>query len=256
MVCHRSTTNQMGRPFMDRRKALLVVAAVIAALGTLLVFLYVRGADTRADQRYGAVEVLRVVKPIAPGETVEAAQAAGKLETSAVSQKDLLPDALTGTEPIAGKVATTAIYPGEQLISSKFGASGTATGLQIPKGKIAISVNLSDPARVAGFVNPGDKVAIFMNGSGDGGSFSRLLLPNVQVIGAGTTTMVAQTTTDPTGAQVTDELPKTLLTLAVTQTEAERVLFASGNGELAFGLTNPDSQIAASRGVTDANLFQ
>ena len=97
---------------MDRRKVLLAVAAVIAALGTMLVFLYVRGADTRADERYEAVQVLRVVKQIAPGETVEAAQAAGKIETSSVSQKDLLPEALTGTEPIAGKVAITADLPG------------------------------------------------------------------------------------------------------------------------------------------------
>lgn len=237
---------------MDRRKALLAVAAVIAALGTLLVFLYVRGADNRADERYGAVQVLRVVKEIPPGETVEAAQAAGKIETSAVSQKDLLPDALTGTEPIAGKTATTTIYPGEQLVSSKFGASGTATGLTIPKGRIAISVNLSDPARVAGFVNPGDKVAIFYNA----GTYSRLLLPNIEVIGAGTTTVVATTTTDATGAQTSEQLPKTLLTLAVSQSEAERILFASGNGELAFGLMNKDSQIAASNGTTAANLFR
>jgi pilus assembly protein CpaB len=237
---------------MDRRKALLVVAAVIAALGTLLVFLYVRGADNRADQRYDAVQVLRVVKQIAPGETVEAAQAAGKLETGSVARKDLLPDALTGTEPIVGKVAVTTIYPGEQLTSSKFGATGAATGLTIPKGRIAVSVNLSDPARVAGFVNPGDKVAIFMNGPG----YTRLLLPNIQVIGAGTTTMVATTTTDPNGAQTTDQLPKTLLTLAVTQSEAERVLFAASNGDLAFGLMTADSQIAPSGGVTDKNLFQ
>jgi len=241
---------------MDRRKALLLVAAVIAALGTLLVFLYVRGADARADQRYGAVEVLRVVKQIAPGETVEAAQSAGKLETGSVPRKDLLPNALTGTDEIAGKTANAALYPGEQLTSSKFAATGTATGLTIPKGKIAISVNLSDPARVAGFVNPGDKVAIFMNGTTDGAGFVRLLLPNIQVIGAGTTTMVATTKTDAAGAQTTDQLPKTLLTLALTQSEAERVIFASSNGELAFGLTNTDSQVAASKGVNLANLFQ
>ncbi|MCW2846823.1 MAG: hypothetical protein JWR90_797 [Marmoricola sp.] len=241
---------------MDRRKVLLIVAAVIAALGTLLVFLYVRGADNRADQRYSAVQVLRVVKEIPAGETVEAAQAAGKIETSTVSQQDLVPGALTGTEPVAGKVAVTAIYPGEQLIASKFGASGASTGLSIPKGKIAVSINLSDPARVAGFVNPGDKVAIFMNGAAAGSTFTRLLLPNVQVIGAGTTTVVATTTTDPAGAQVTDQLPKTLLTLAVTQAEAERVLYASQNGQLAFGLMNNDSQIAASGGVNDKNLFQ
>ncbi|MCW2838488.1 MAG: hypothetical protein JWQ15_2602 [Marmoricola sp.] len=241
---------------MDRRKALLIVAAFIAALGTLLVFLYVRGADNRADERYGAVQVLRVVKQIAPGETVEAAQAAGKVETGSVSRKDLLPDALTTLDPIAGKVATTAIYPGEQLTSAKFGATGAATGLTIPKGKLAVSVNLSDPARVAGFVNPGDRVAIFMVSSDARGPYSRLLLPNVEVIGAGTTTVVATTTTDSTGAQTSEQLPKTLLTLAVTQSEAERVLFASQNGELAFGLMNTDSQVAASRGVTSANLFQ
>ncbi|MEO7351703.1 MAG: Flp pilus assembly protein CpaB [Marmoricola sp.] len=241
---------------MDRRKALLAVAAVIAALGTLLVFLYVRGADNRAGERYGAVQVLRVVKEIPAGQTIEAAQAAGKIETSSVSQKDLLPDALTGTEAVAGKVAVTAIYPGEQLISSKFGATGVATGLTIPKGKIAISVNLSDPARVAGFVNPGDKVAIFLNGSNAGGSFSRLLLPNVEVIGAGTTTVVATTKTDAAGAKTTDQLPKTLLTLSLSQSEAERVLFANGSGELAFALMNKDSQVAASKGVNQANLFQ
>lgn len=240
---------------MDRRKVLLAVAAVIAALGTLLVFLYVRGAEGRADERYKAVQVLRVVKPITPGETVEAAQAAGKIETSSVAQKDVLPDALTGVDTIAGQAATTTIYPNEQLTSSKFGALGAGTGLTIPKGKIAISVNLSDPARVAGFVNPGDKVAIFMSGAGGGTAFSRLLLPDVEVIGAGTTTVVATTTTDSTGAQTTDQLPKTLLTLAVSQADAERVLYAAGNGELAFGLMNGDSQIAPSKGVNKNNLF-
>ncbi len=241
---------------MDRRKVLLLVAAVIAALGTALVFVYVQGSDTRADARYGAVTVLRVTKPIASGETVAAAQAAGKFETSSVSEKDLLPNALTSLDPVSAQVALSAIYPGEQLITSKFGVAGSANALAIPKGKIAISVNLTDPARVAGFVNPGDKVAIFMNGNGTSGTFTRLLLGNVQVIGAGTTTMVATTTTDAAGAQTTDQLPKTLLTLAVTQTEAERVLYASSNGDLAFGLLNNDSVVATSAGVNFANLFR
>jgi pilus assembly protein CpaB len=241
---------------MNRRRVLLLVAAVIAAVGTLLVFLYVRGADTRADTRYDAVQVLRVVKPITAGETVEAAQEAGKIESGSVAKKDLLPDALTGTESVTGKIAVTDMYPGEQLIGSKFGATGSSNGLAIPKGKIAMSVNLSDPARVAGFVNPGDKVAIFMTGSDSKGSFTRLLLPNVQVIGAGTTTVVSTTTTDATGAQVAEQLPKTLLTLAVSQPDAEKVLFASSSGELAFGLLNTDSQVAPSQGVNSDNLFR
>src|SRR3978361_169417 len=126
---------------MDRRKVLLLVAAVIAALGTLLVFFYVNGADSRADQRYDAVTVLKAVQQIEPGAAAEAAQAAGKIETSAVARKDLLVGAINGLDPISGKVAVSTIYPGEQIVSSKFGAAGAATAasaLTIPKGKIAI----------------------------------------------------------------------------------------------------------------------
>ena len=83
-----------------------------------------------------------------------------------------------------------------------------------------------------------------------------MLLPKIQVIGAGTTTMVATTTTDPEGVATTDELPKTLLTVAVTQPEAERLLFATANGELSFGLLNKDSKAAPSKGVTNTNLFK
>lgn len=94
---------------MDRRKVLLLVAAVIAALGTLIVFLYVRGADNRADQRYQGVTVLKAVKQIDAGETVEAAQQAGKIETAVVSQQDVLPGAINGVQPITGQVALSTI---------------------------------------------------------------------------------------------------------------------------------------------------
>lgn len=242
---------------MDRRKVLLIVAAVVAALGTLLVFLYVRGADQRADQRYDAVQVLRAVKPIAAGETVEAAQTAGKIESGTVARQDLLPDALTGLEPVAGKVANTALQPGEQIVSSKFGAAGSGTALSIPKGMIAISVNLSDTARVAGFLKPGDKVAVFLNGTDAKGPYTRLLLPSVQVAAAGTTTptTTATTTTDANGAPAQSALPSALLTLAVTQQDAEKVLFAQGSGSLSFGLLNADSKVTMTAGTNQTNLF-
>ena len=239
---------------MDRRKVLLLVAAIIAALGTLLVFLYVNGADNRADQRYKAVTVLKAVKQIDPGETAEAAQSEGKIETAAVSQQDLLTGAINGLDPIAGKVAVATIYPGEQIVSSKFGAAGSAatSSLSIPKGKIAISISLDDPARVAGFVNPGNKVAVFYTG----GAITRMLLSSVEVIGAGTTTLTPTKTTTTNGTESVEQLPKTLLTLALSQKDAEKVIFASNNGSLSFGLLNDDSQVGPSQGVNLASLFK
>jgi pilus assembly protein CpaB len=244
---------------MDRRRVLLVVAAIIAGLGTLLVFLYVRGADDRANEKYSAVTVLQAVKQISAGETVAAAQAAGKIEQGSVGEGQRLPGALDSLSSISGQIAQTTIYPGEQIVAGKFGVTAASTRtLTIPKGFIAVSINLADTARVAGFVNPGDKVAIFMNSTGGAGlgSFTRLLLTNVEVIAVGTTTVVSTTTTDATGAQTTEQLPRTLFTLGVSQANAEKILFASGSGELAFGLLNDDSKVAPDAGANADNLFK
>lgn len=187
---------------------------------------------------------------------MEAAQQAGKIEEGTVAAGQQLPGALTDLSPIQGQIAATTIFPGEQIISTKFaGSAADTSSLTIPKGKIAISINLTDTARVAGFVNPGNEVAIFLNGQGAVGSFSRLLLPKVQVIAIGTTTTIATTVTDESGAQTTEQLPRTLFTVAVTQEEAQKIMFASTNGELALGLLAKDSTVKTGPGVNAANLF-
>jgi pilus assembly protein CpaB len=250
-------TADEGALLMDRRRVLLVVAAIIAALGTLLVFLYVRGADDRANEKYHAVDVLKAVKQIEPGETVAAAQAAGKIEKAAVGEGEKLPDALVDLAPLSGQLARTTIYPGEQIVASKFGTTPAASNaLTVPDGKIAVSINLTDTARVAGFVNPGDKVAIFLNASGGAGSFTRLLLSEVEVIAVGTTTVVSTTTTDASGAQTTEQLPRTLFTLGVTQPEAQKILFAAGNGELAFAKLGKGAKLIPDPGANTDNLFK
>lgn len=249
---------------MDRRKVLLIVAAVVAALGTLLVFIYVRGADNRAEQQYHAVQVIKAVKPISAGETVAEAQSAGKFELGSVPQADLLPDAITDLNSINGEVALTAIFPGEQIIPTKFGTTATGTTLQVPKGLTAISVTLSDTARVAGFVNPGNHVSIFMNGANSGttsgptsSDFSRMLVPDVEVVGVGaTTTTLSTTTTDQNGTTTQEQLPRTLLTVAVNQKDAEKILYAVGHGSLAFGLLGEKANPAKDGGANSRNLFQ
>jgi pilus assembly protein CpaB len=233
---------------------LLTVAVLVAALGTGLVFLYVQGADTRAEDRFDTVDVLTAVAPIEAGETIDSAQSAGKLQVSAVAQDDLLPNYQTSTESLAGLVATTRIYPGEQIISDKFGGEveDAPSALSIPKGLVAISVNLTDPSRVAGFVNPGSQVAIFQTTD----VYSRLVLPRVTVLGVGSTTPTQTTTTTAEGEQTTEQLPRTLLTIAVEQREAEKVQYAAYTGEVSFGLLTDASDVGASPGVDAGNLFK
>jgi pilus assembly protein CpaB len=250
---------------MDRRRILLVAAVLVAALGAVLVFLYVQGADSRAEDRFDTVEVLEATAIIEAGETIEDAQAAGKLALADVTRDQLLNGYQTDTATLAGTKAMQTIYPGEQIVADKFGTGATASSaLQIPEDKIAISVNLTDPARVAGFVNPGSEVAIFVSGTLEGqtaggaaaGPITRLLLPRVTVLGVGNTTPTTTTTTDESGASTTEQLPRTLLTISVNQREAEKVLYASANGELAFGLLTEGSVVSPAPAMTVNELFQ
>jgi pilus assembly protein CpaB len=240
---------------VSRRVILLTVAIVVAVAGAGLVFLYVQGADNRAEQRFDTVNVLQAVGTIEPGETIDDAAAAGKLKLQAVAQSDLLQGYQTDTSGLSGQSATTTIYPGEQIISDKFGSGEIAeapSALTIPKGMVAISVNLTDPARVAGFVNPGSQVAVFFNTT----SYSRVLLPRVQVIGVGSTTPAGTTTSDGAEAQPTEQLPSTLITLAVGQQDALKVQYATSHGELAIALLTDASQVEPGPGASEQNLFK
>lgn len=244
---------------MDRRKILLVLAAVIAALGTLLVFLYVQGADERAKEDIEAVEVLAAVETIEPGETFDDAAAAGKFAPVEVPKDQVLDGAQTNLQGLSGLRATTKIFAGEQITSNKFGGMDTSIqnqNLAIPKGKMAISVNLTDPARVAGFVTPGSEVTLFvtkMDASGNP-EYTGTLLQRVTVLGVGTTSTISTTTTTSEGT-VSEELPRTLMTLAVNQNEASRITFGSHLGELSFGLLTEDSEVGPGPIVKQPNFF-
>lgn len=250
---------------MGRRSILLIVAVVIAALGATMVFLYVQGVDAKAQQAGESVEVLTATQQIETGETIEEAQDAGKLAAVAVPRKNVVPGALTDTTSLKDQIALSTIYVGEQILPGKFGNLGAKQTITIPERTMAISVQLDDPSRVAGFVTPGSSVAIFVSAEPelilpDGETrklpeFTRLLLPKVQVIGVGDTTLLSTTKTDPEGTQTTEQIPKTLLTLSLTQPQAEKVIYGSKNGNLTIGLLNDKSTVRPGPGVELNNLF-
>ncbi len=244
---------------MGRRTVLLVVAAMIAVVGSGMVFLYVKSADNRAKEGQVPFAVLKAVAQIEPGETLADASAAGKIELEEVPTEQVLDGALNSIGDSGELEALTRIYPNEQVTSTKFGSPGSTDNLAMPAGMFAISVQLSDTGRVAGFVSPGSKVALFLNGPVDakGKEGTRLLLPEVQIVAVAQTTLAAEAAPadGTTAAQPAESLTNAIVTLAVDQAQAEKVMFASTHGELSFGLLNDQSKVRPSPGVSQANLF-
>lgn len=237
---------------------------MLAGLGTALVFLYVQNADVRAAKDQQLVRVLFAKTSITAGTKVADAQAAGAFELREVAANSVAPGALSDTAPIANKVAIVPVVAGQQIIEAQFGDTSQSVRLPIPEDKVAVSLQLDDPARVAGFVSPGNEVAVMVTmtnaraaGADAAGpqDFTRVLLPRVQVIATGPTTLVPTTTTDPTGASNTEQLPKAILTLAVDQTQAQRIVYAQSKGSLYFALLSKRSKIDTGTPTDLENLF-
>lgn len=249
---------------MSRRPVILTIAFAIAALGTALVILYVQGIDARATAGQQMVDVLTATETIEAGETVADAQSAGKLQKTSIVRDAVVEGALASTASVADEVALDAIYPGEQVLAQHFGRAGDVAALTIPESLLAISVELTDPARVAGFVVPGSEVAIFVSGDPeiyrpDGTTqklpaYTRLILPKVAVIGVGATSMSARTISSG-GTETVEQIPRTILTIAVSQTQAEKVLYAARNGELSFALRTETSKVVDRQGVTGRDIM-
>ncbi len=146
---------------MNRRSVLLLLATLVALIGTALVVVYVRSADNRAQEQFDTVEVLRATQTIEAGESIEAATSAGKIASQAVPKNQVLEGAMQSVDALKGDVAVTTIFAGEQIIPAKFGGAAQGQTLAIPEGMQAISVELTDSARVSGFVSPGSEVAIY-----------------------------------------------------------------------------------------------
>lgn len=250
---------------MARRSVLLLVAALIALVGTSMIVLYVQGIDARATEGQEMVEVLTASATIETGESVATAQEAGKFEKSQVRRADFIEGALTSTSSISDEVALGPVYPGEQILGAKFGSLGDAQTLVIPDDKLAVSVELTDPERVAGFVNPGSEVAIFISADPvrilpDGkeqklAPYTRLLLPKVEVVGVGTTSIAAKTTKSEDGAEEVEQVARTILTVAVTQKEAEKLIYAARNGDVSFAMLTSDSKVVDKPGVTAVDVM-
>ena len=244
---------------MGRRKILLPLAAVIAALGTLMVFLYVQGADGRAKEKFDTVDVLVAVKQVEAGESFDDAAKAGKFDMKPVPNNALVDGYQTDLTSLTGRVATQTIYNGAQVTSSTWGDQAVAaTSLVIPDNMMAVSVNLSDPGRVSGFVTPGSEVTVFVTLQKvvDSTPIAQVLLERVKVLGIGDTSTITSTKTTKDGEQTTEEIPQTLMTLAVTAKDAQKVFYAVANGELSVGLLTTKTALPKTGPTTEQNLFQ
>lgn len=264
---------------MIRRVIAFGIAFVLAVVGTVLVLGYINTADSRAMAGKKAVTVLVAKERISAGTSAEKVRDRDLVEQVQMPAETVPRGALTALDQDLDDLVLTAdVQQSQLLLRGMFGHAAKSTGgLAIPDGKVAVSVELEVPAEVAGFVRAGSNIAVFDTYAKDGGSASggtpaaskgndqatRILLPKVEVLAVGSygvngteTSDGKKTTTGTDTRSRSAQNTKMLVTVAVTQAEAEKLVHAIQTGELYLALVTDSSGVKSGAGVDNKSLFK
>jgi len=253
---------------MGRRVLVVLAAVVVALIGVVAVVVYAQGADARAvaDQQPQTVYIAKQLVPA--GTTAAEAVATGLIVPTQVAAKGLPLGALSTVDDATGKLlAMTDIAPGEFVVASRFGTTPLGQkAIQVPDGQIAVSLALSDPARVGAFVSPGSHIVIYdtyvppvaaagTTAPAAGAAAikqTRVLLDDVLVIAMGTTTLTPPAATE---GQAQPAAAGALVTVALPPALAAKLVHGIQTGTLYAGLRGTDTKADLAQIVSDATLF-
>src|SRR5690606_12067024 len=139
---------------MNRRVIAVLVAVLLAVVGAALVINYVRGADQRAVAGAQPAPVY-VPGPLVPaGTTLKDALRSELITKTTVAAAAFPAGGLDEIGPDNNALRALAdVPPGQFLMADRFGTTPTGEkAIEVPPGMVAMSVELSDPARVGEFV--------------------------------------------------------------------------------------------------------
>ncbi len=236
---------------MGRRTLLLITSILLAAVGTALIAVYVKGADSRAEKNQKLISVHVVRQPIPAGTSVSQALGSGSITSALRRVADLPAGYVTDLNPLtkANDVTSTTLLTGQVLQSGMFGSAASTVGASvgIDKGQIGAAFQLSDPERVAGTLQPGMYVAVFQVPSR---GKAKVLLNSVKVIKVGaestaSSDSTATTTSSSSSDTTADQVPRTIITFSIPPGDDAQMLTAQRDGELALGVL-PDTTGSAS----------
>jgi len=240
---------------LKSKKAQNLLIGILALTIGVSTYLYLATLGTQAADSSQQSAVYVASADIPAGTTFQS-----MLQNSLVTVKNL-PVSVAGNTAVRNleeftqnEVSRSAIDTGQLILRNMFSpAKNFASGLNIPKNSLAISISVDDVARVANFVVPGSRVVIFSTGndSKKNESVTRILVSDALVLAIG-----SQVSTPPSGTQV---ITSPLVTIAVSPNEAGQIIHASQNTKLSLALVHanaPDSVALPSYGISTANLFR
>lgn len=138
-------------------RAKLLLSLVLGLLAVFLVFVYVRGLERQLYEEVDMQNVVVARQAIAAGTAIDQ----GAIQRVAVPRKYRQPQTFPTVEEVAGRVAVVPIAAGSQVSGSMLADAGAeALSFEVPRGRRAVAITVTDDTGVGGLIRPGNFVDI------------------------------------------------------------------------------------------------
>jgi pilus assembly protein CpaB len=232
---------------MKGRGLVVFLALVMATLATVGVFLYTQNADK--GQPVGEMVAVVVSNVDIPGNTnLNVLITDDQFKIIQVPEVAVVEGAVTSVDQLRDKTNSLPILAGEQIPVARIQGEGTVPGgaLGIPNGHEAITVSVEAPRAVAGAIGVGDNLTVYGTYRGfqtPAGkkvpTLTTVLVPLAEVLAVYQPNYGDSGTLGTSGSQRGSGTIS--LTLALTPTDAQRMVFTMETGSVWFGLLPPNA---------------
>jgi Flp pilus assembly protein CpaB len=234
---------------------MLLVAVVLAAVAGIGAYSYLTSAQDRANKKAALVQVYVVTHDIPKGLTGQQAIDGGYIKLSKIQAAFRPATALNSLDVIRPQIALTTLAANTVLVTGQFVEANLPIFRRttlIPKGKVAVTVQLDQVHGGAGIIIPGDKVNLVIEyknttlgggtgaggGTGNGPLQDKVLYQNVDILFIGTTAAP-----QPGETTAVTNPGSSLITFAVPQPAAEKIVLAAEKGAIYLNMLPPDNQV-------------
>jgi pilus assembly protein CpaB len=243
-----------------RRLIAALAALLLAGLGAALLLAYVGAADQRAMAGMETVPVLVVAKPVGKGTPAE--KLTGLVTKKTLPAAAVAPGTVADVRSLSGRVATTDLLPGEQLLASRFVdpvSLEDPNAIKIPTGMQQLSLAVESQRILGGELTAGATVGVFVSLPKDNTRppQTHLVLHKVLVtkVVNGVTSAESESESPPQNAA---GLPQgtLMVTLATVAPDAEKIVFGAEHGKIWLSLQPADATETGTRVLDDKSVYE
>lgn len=246
------------------RRSLGIIAGVVAAvIGTLILMSVVENSSKDGQSDGPQLASVLVVKTLVQRQTT-VDQVATSVEVTQIPVDLVAPGAVSSLDDIpAGLVTATELLPGEQLLIDRFIDPRVQSRVVVPDGLQEVTIALPVPQALGGVLVAGDKVGVVGSfvvpaAEGEEVSNSLFLFHNILVTSVQFSSADALEIGSSIGliGNSVNKYPAdlVLVTLAMSSSEASRLVFTAEFGKIWLTLEGPRATVG-DEGIVDFEDF-